>query len=236
MRTALLFQKNNFVGREYYAQLDAAGLRPDLVIAVGRMKSESIAFEQARTEGRWDPPEIPPGRVTHEFDDLSDGGLAQLLQEQTIDVAVQGGIGILKGDILLAPRIGFLNIHPGRLPQYRGNSCPEWAIFNGEPVYVTAHLIDEGIDTGPVVIEAPYEIDPTWTYSDFRANLYSCCGTVAVQALRRFAAARPGTPVGQPQPSAGARYWPPIDEATLAAVHALFPLGDNNISLRRKND
>ena len=50
MRTALAFQDGNFVGREYFTRLAAAGLAPDLVVAVGRMKPESMAIECERTD------------------------------------------------------------------------------------------------------------------------------------------------------------------------------------------
>jgi hypothetical protein len=55
MRTALLFQDGNFVGREYYAQLSARGRKPDLVAAVGRMSPQSVAREIVRTGGLWNP-------------------------------------------------------------------------------------------------------------------------------------------------------------------------------------
>lgn len=51
-RTALLFQDGNFVGREYRQRLMEAGREPDVTIAVGRMRPESIAFERERTAGR----------------------------------------------------------------------------------------------------------------------------------------------------------------------------------------
>lgn len=222
MRTALLFQKNNFVGREYYARLVAAGLRPDLVISVGRMKPESIAFERARTAGLWNPPEIPADLITQEFGSLSDEGVAQLLRRQAVDVAVQGGIGILKGDILTAPAIGFLNVHPGRLPQYRGNACPEWALLNGDQVVATAHLIDEGIDTGPVITSRAYEISPVWNYADFRAHLYEHCASVLVDALHLLA--RDGRAAAVPQSSDGAHYYPPLTPEQRVAVESRFPV------------
>ncbi|MBT5414118.1 MAG: hypothetical protein HOK81_05915, partial [Rhodospirillaceae bacterium] len=140
LKTALLFQGGNFVGREYDRALREAGRRPDLTIAVGRMAEASAAREVARTGGRWNPPAIPADETVREFDSLADPGLWSLIHAREIDVAIQGGLGILKPDMLAAPRIGFVNVHPGALPAYRGNSCPEWALREGAPITATAHL------------------------------------------------------------------------------------------------
>lgn len=46
---------------------------------------------------------------------------------------------------------GIINIHPGILPNYRGSTCPEWTLFNNDPLGITAHLMDENYDTGPII-------------------------------------------------------------------------------------
>ncbi len=221
LATALLFQDRNFVGREYFHALDAANRRPDLVIAAGRMSASSIEREKQRTGGGWNPAPIPPTVETHRFTNLNDPDLARLLIDNAIDVAIQGGVGILKPPLLDAPKLGFVNVHPGRLPHYRGNSCPEWAIHNGDPVVATAHLIDSGIDTGPVICTAQYQ-PPAGGYEAFRAGLYAHCAQTLITALCLLEDA--GTAVAVPQDPSGARYWPPIPATELAAVaRALSP-------------
>ena len=222
LRTALLFQAGNFVGREYFARLVAHGRTPDLVIAVGEMKPKSVAREQQRTGGLWNPPPISRAVETHRFATLADRALVRLLENRLIDVAIQGGVGILKVPVLAAARLGFLNVHPGRLPQYRGNSCPEWAIFNGDEVWATAHMVDTGIDTGPVVHALPYDIDPRWSYHAFRAHLYRHCARVLVEALDRIELAENLAAVLRPQEETAARYWPPMGESEHRQVAALF--------------
>lgn len=193
LKTALLFQDDNFVGREYFRALGAADIPLAFVAAVGRMAPESIAIERERTGGLWNPPPIPPERVDAKFSGLADPALWAALRERKIDVAIQGGLGILKPDMLSVPRLGFVNVHPGRLPAYRGRNCPEWAILEGDDVYATAHLIDAGIDTGPVICEGRYALSPGWTYADFRAGLYVHCASVLIDALRRLNGATPAT-------------------------------------------
>jgi methionyl-tRNA formyltransferase len=205
LNTALLFQGGNFVGREYYRALREAGRAPDLTIAVGGIAEASVAHEIARTGGRWNPPAIPAGETVHAFDSLADPALWTLIRERGIDIAIQGGLGILKPDMLAAPRIGFVNVHPGTLPAYRGNSCPEWALQEGAPITATAHLIDAGIDSGPVIHAGAMPLDPAWDYEDIRARLYRHCATVLIGALERLEARGPSCAVAQDESKANYR-------------------------------
>jgi methionyl-tRNA formyltransferase len=53
--------------------------------------------------------------------------------------------------IALAPK-GCINLHPSLLPKYRGRAPINWAIIHGEKeVGLTAHFVDEGVDTGPII-------------------------------------------------------------------------------------
>ncbi len=74
---------------------------------------------------------------------------------------------ILRRPILnIAPK-GFVNFHAGRLPYYRGRSVINWAIINGETeIGLTAHYMDEGIDTGDIVLQRTLPIGWTDTYGD----------------------------------------------------------------------
>lgn len=67
------------------------------------------------------------------------------------DLAIHAGAGILRTPLLSVPRLGTLNAHMGLLPYYRGMNVAEWARFNHDPVGCTVHLIDKGIDSGPIL-------------------------------------------------------------------------------------
>lgn len=58
---------------------------------------------------------------------------------------------ILRRKTFSIPRMGTLNAHPARNPEYRGLSALERMLRDGEPPEITLHLIDEGIDTGPIL-------------------------------------------------------------------------------------
>src|SRR5579884_2183505 len=80
-----------------------------------------------------------------------------LMARLDVDLAVHAGAGILRESVLAAPRLGTLNAHMGLLPYYRGMNVAEWAALNGDPVGCSVHVVDRGIDTGPVVCVRPVD-------------------------------------------------------------------------------
>lgn len=222
LRTALLFMSGNFVGPEYYWHLVRADRRPDLVCHVGKIGEDSVAWERWRTGGLWNPPPLPESQPIKSFATLRDPALLDLLLREQIDVCIQAGIGILKGGLLRVPRIGWINVHPGKLPEYRGNACPEWAVFHGDDVIATAHLIDDGIDTGPVIVARRYAYQKGGGYHRFRAGIYAHCAQVLIDALDRLeiTGAHDLSSVLSPQTEAGAMYRPKLPDDVLAVVIA----------------
>src|ERR1043165_2444082 len=83
-----------------------------------------------------------------------------LFTEREFDVAVVVAYGrILPPSLLRAPRRGCVNVHFSLLPKYRGAAPVNWAIARGERVTgVTTMLIDEGLDTGPILLQRSTEI------------------------------------------------------------------------------
>ena len=66
---------------------------------------------------------------------------------------------ILPKSILDLPKLGCINIHPSMLPAYRGPVPTAWAIENGETNFgITIHYMDQGIDTGDILVQEKYEI------------------------------------------------------------------------------
>ncbi len=66
---------------------------------------------------------------------------------------------ILPKSILNIPKLGCINIHPSLLPYYRGPVPTAWAIEKGEEKFgITIHLMDEGIDTGNILIQEKFII------------------------------------------------------------------------------
>jgi folate-dependent phosphoribosylglycinamide formyltransferase PurN len=67
------------------------------------------------------------------------------------DLGIHAGAGLLRRPLIDAFRLGVLNAHMGLLPACRGMNVAEWAALEEAPVGCTVHLIDSGIDTGPIL-------------------------------------------------------------------------------------
>jgi len=87
-----------------------------------------------------------------------------------VDILVLAGAPIVRANILAVPRVGTLNAHQGRLPQYRGMNVIEWAIFEGGTPTVTVHFVDCGVDTGDIVVREEIGIQPGDSLQSIRAR------------------------------------------------------------------
>lgn len=67
------------------------------------------------------------------------------------DVILLGGVGVVREKVIKSAKLGVLNAHPGIVPYYRGNYVVHWTILGRDPIGVTVHLVDRGIDTGKVL-------------------------------------------------------------------------------------
>ena len=74
------------------------------------------------------------------------------------DLGIHAGAGLLRRPLIDAFRLGVLNAHMGMLPAYRGMNVAEWAALERAPVGCTVHLIDTGIDTGPILATQQVDI------------------------------------------------------------------------------
>ena len=80
---------------------------------------------------------------------------ANWLVSRQPDLLITCRAPILPESVFSVPRLGSINIHYSRLPEYRGGSPLLWQIVNGETQGgVTIHFIDPGIDTGPIIEQA----------------------------------------------------------------------------------
>lgn len=74
---------------------------------------------------------------------------------------------LIDSDIIKHPKKFSFNIHGSLLPKYRGRTPHVWAIINNEKITgITAHLIDEGCDTGDIISQVGIEIEETDTGND----------------------------------------------------------------------
>lgn len=122
------------------------------------------------------------------------------------DIFVMSGYTqILRPQILSIPPRGTVNLHGGKLPQYRGASPINWQIINGERrAACTILYADEGIDTGDIITEEEYEITPEDTATAILAKTLEIFPGLLVKALRGI---EDGTAARRPQDRAAGSYY-----------------------------
>ena len=123
------------------------------------------------------------------------------------DVAIVGGAGILRPEVFGIPRFGTLNVHPGLLPRYRGCSPVTWAVAERGDTGVTVHVVDSGIDTGPIVAQTLVAAQPGDTLATLSRRLLDVglgLLTDALDSLQRGAPLLAGE-----QPEKGSHYHHP---------------------------
>jgi methionyl-tRNA formyltransferase len=96
---------------------------------------------------------------------FSDPEVASRLKSAAPDLILSvNNSDIIRDELLAVPPDGIINFHNGPLPEYRGVNIPSWAIINGQVDHaITWHLVDDGVDSGPVVLSVPVSIDKTET-------------------------------------------------------------------------
>jgi methionyl-tRNA formyltransferase len=108
--------------------------------------------------------------------------------------------------MLALPRYGCMNLHGSLLPKYRGAAPIQWAVAMGDAVTGnTTMLLEEGLDTGPILLQQTMEIGPHQTSIDLFDLLAHAGAPLVVQTLVGLA---DGAIKPQPQNHAGATYAP----------------------------
>ena len=96
-----------------------------------------------------------------------DNAIADWLDENEVELVVLAGYRALLDDSFIARfRDRIINVHPSLLPAFPGTRAVEQAVDYGVKVFgVTVHLVDEGIDSGPILLQRSVELpgysDPT---------------------------------------------------------------------------
>src|SRR5512133_3434534 len=160
-------------------EIAAVVAQPDRPAGRGQALREPATKTWARERG---VPILQPEKVR-------DGRLAAELAALRPDVLAVAAYGrILGKDLLeLAPH-GAVNVHGSLLPRYRGAAPIQWAIANGErETGVSIMQMDEGLDTGDVLLQRPLAIAPDDTAETLAPRLAALGGAALVEALELLA-------------------------------------------------
>ena len=134
------------------------------------------------------------------------------LGELKPDVIVVAAFGqILPPAVLDVPPLGCVNVHPSFLPKYRGAAPINWAIINGESkTGVTTYFMDEGMDTGPILLFREVEIGADETAEELGERLAEIGGELARETIQGL---KEKSLEPTPQDEKGASYAPLLKKA-----------------------
>ena len=157
--------------------------QPDRPAHRGQRLTPSPVKRRAEAAGL---PVLQPERVR-------DPGWPERLRALGAEVAVVVAFGqILPKAVLEAPARGSINVHASLLPRYRGAAPIAWAIMRGErETGITTFLMDEGMDTGPVLLSASTPIGAGETAGELAERLSRLGAEVLVETLARLDALTP---------------------------------------------
>ncbi len=172
---------------------------PILEALIGRYEIVGVVTQPDRRARRGRRVEASPVKVValaHDLPVLQPPNLRQpevvtKLSALAPDVIVVAAYGqILPAEVLAIPPQGCLNVHASLLPKYRGAAPIAAAILAGEEeTGVTIMLMDEGMDTGPILSQAACSISPQDTRGSLRAGLARLGADLLVDTLPRWLAA-----------------------------------------------
>jgi len=152
----ILFLGNNWLGWQVMKWLKETG-REIAGVVIHPEEKQKYAREILQAA------DLPPERIFF-GQSLREASTLEAIRKLAPDV----GLSVMFDYILdkafldLFPR-GCFNLHPSYLPYNKGAFANVWAIVDRTPAGVTFHLIDEGVDTGPIVAQRRVEIEPVDT-------------------------------------------------------------------------
>ncbi len=140
--------------------LVGAGFVPRLVVSEESAEALELRARQARMLG--EAPGFAPATPAEDIcaargiplltvADHNDARSVAALREADVDLVVLGDTRLVRPEIIAEIPHGIVNVHPGVIPEVRGNNPYIWAVIHGLPQGATSHLINAGVDRGPVL-------------------------------------------------------------------------------------
>ncbi len=152
----ILFLGNNYLGWQVLKWLKETG-REIVGLVIHPEEKRKFTDEIVKTAA------LPQERV-FEAPALQEPETLERIKSLNADVALSVMFGyILKKEFVAFFPRGCFNLHPSYLPYNRGTYPNVWSIVDGTPAGVTLHVVDKGVDTGPIIAQKEVKIDPVDT-------------------------------------------------------------------------
>lgn len=127
--------------------------------------------------------------------DINSDAFATLIADKPCDLFVSMSFNqIFRRRMIDHPPAKTINCHAGKLPFYRGRNILNWALINDEREFgITVHYVDDGIDTGDIVLQEVFQITDADDYGTLLERSYVGCADVlyrAIQAIQNGSSTR----------------------------------------------
>lgn len=153
-----------------------------------------VVTQPDKPKGRGNTMQFPPVKecaVSHGLEvfqpvKIREDASVEYLKKFAPDIIIVAAFGqILPKSILDLPKYGCINVHASLLPKYRGAAPIQWAVINGEKVSgVTTMRMDEGLDTGDMILKEEVTLAPDETGGSLFVRLAEVGAKLAVQTLQ----------------------------------------------------
>jgi phosphoribosylglycinamide formyltransferase-1 len=156
------------------------------VVGVGSDKPDAQALERAALAG---VPTAVFARAEHPDRAARDAAMARWLAGRGVELVVLAGyMQLLDSGFIARFRDRIVNVHPALLPAFPGIRAIEQALDYGVKVFgVTVHFVDEGVDTGPIILQRAVELPAATEPDEVRAALRPLEHDLLSEAVRLIA-------------------------------------------------
>lgn len=174
-------------GSNLQAILDTVHGRDGIeVVGVGSNVADARALERAREAG---VPTAAFPLADHPDRVARDAALAAWIERQGAQLVVLAGyMQLLTPGFLARFPLGVVNVHPALLPAFPGLRAVEQALEHGVRVFgVTVHFVDEGVDTGPIILQRGVELPHARDAEEVFGHIHAIEHELLPEAIRLIA-------------------------------------------------
>ncbi len=119
---------------------------------------------------------------------VNDEESLKIIESYDCDVLVSMSFNqIFKKKIIELTKYGIINCHAGKLPFYRGRNILNWVLINDEKEFgITVHFVDEGIDTGDIILQEVFPINESDNYKTLLEVAFEECARMIYEGIKRI--------------------------------------------------
>jgi phosphoribosylglycinamide formyltransferase-1 len=159
------------------------------VVGVGSDKPDAGALDRA---SRADVETAVFPTADYEDREARDRALGDWIEKRGADLVVLAGyMQLLSPDFVARFHNRVINVHPALLPAFPGIDAVQQAIDHGSKITgVTVHFVDEGMDSGPIIMQRPVPVAPSRDWHETERAIHGTEHALLPETIRLIAAGR----------------------------------------------